>query len=187
MEQSSRVPQSVHPSRVAIPAGPIPDDGPVSMRGAALSSRGSRGTAVTSMPPSHLVARMPANHGSPYRVPGNRSAEGPSWDVTLERERRAASVSLSDEELAVGVVIGRSTSCLDQGLQAVLDTHISRGHLLLLHHHDAYEVFDLCSLNGTWERGKAVKRRRLGAERATLQLAGGAPVVLHWHGRDRAG
>jgi hypothetical protein len=151
------------------------------------------------MPPSQLVAYMssrparpapaaPAVH-HPYREPPVLSPEpalpaGESRTVTLERQGMAAVVTLTDAQLSLGVMIGRGLNCLDDGLRTVLDASISRGHLLLLHHHDTYEAYDLCSMNGTWEAGKAVRRRRLGAERVTLELSNHKPVVLHWHGRE---
>jgi hypothetical protein len=176
--RSSRVPVSIHPR------------GSVSSEGSGPSSRG---TSVTSMPPSHMIARMQSRPPAalPPPPPPSQDRElppavwraGGPWAVTLEREQHAASVSLSEEELSVGVMIGRSPGCHDRGLRSVLDTYISRGHVLLLHHHETYEAFDLRSMNGTWEAGRAVKRRRLGAERATLELATSKAVVLHWHGR----
>jgi hypothetical protein len=160
--------------------------------GSAAAPAPRRRTCVTSMPPSKLVANLPPRPPSPPEVarssirelapPGAPSAGG-AWTVTLEREGRAASVTLTDDELSLGVVIGRAVNCHDRGLRAVLETSISRGHLLLLHHHDTYEAYDLCSLNGTWESGKSVKRRRLGSDKVVLSLSNHQPVVLHWHGR----
>jgi hypothetical protein len=189
---ASRVPESV-----AAPPAEKEDPAPPA---AAPSARPR--SRVTSMPPSKLVAQMssrPARQAPappappapphPYREAPPRSAEpalpaGESWTVTLERQGMAAVVTLTDAALYLGVMIGRGNNCFDDGLRAVLDGSISRGHLLLLHHHDTYEAYDLCSMNGTWEAGTAVRRRRLGAERVTLELSNQKPVVLHWHGRE---
>jgi hypothetical protein len=211
VERSNRVPVSVHPSRGPLPPvshPPVPDDAPVSAPPSRKTSVTSMPPShlVARMQSSRPVgppqvfeptrasagdsSNGPSGARGPFVVPAQNRALPPPpgtadghWAVTLERANHAASVSLSDEELSAGVVIGRAPNCHDRGLRSVLDTHISRGHLLLLHHHETYEVFDLCSMNGTWEAGRAVKRRRLGADQATLQLAGGAAVVLHWHGR----
>ncbi len=161
---------------------------------------------VSSLPPSRRLTDLPAQRRSPVeaRLPEVRavphvaspatSPEGPGggrvWTVSLERDDRRASVELSDADLALGVMIGRSDSsrarCLDAGLQAVLDTNVSRGHVLLLHHHEAYEAFDLCSTQGTWCGGERTTRRRLGDERSALRLATARPVTFCWHGRREA-
>jgi hypothetical protein len=39
-------------------------------------------------------------------------------------------VDLTEAELDLGVLIGRAEGCYDDGLKAVLDSNISRGHLL---------------------------------------------------------
>ena len=181
-------PKSPEPSSAPEdPASPAP---PAPGQAGAPSQAPRRRTCVTSMPPSKLVANLPPRPPAPAPAVSRSSvrdivpaAPGALWTVTLEREGRAASVTLTDDELALGVVIGRAVNCHDHGLRAVLETSISRGHLLLLHHHDTYEAYDLCSMNGTWESGKAVRRRRLGPERVTLALSNHQPVVLHWHGR----
>jgi hypothetical protein len=173
------------PERVAAPKGvvaPAPSEAPASP---APSVRPQ--SRVTSMPPSQLVAYMssrPVQRAAPPPPAAPAAGEGEAWTVTLERQGQAAAVTLTDAELSLGVMIGRAPNCHDHGLRAVLDTSISRGHLLLLHHHDTYEAYDLCSMNGTWEAGKAVRRRRLGAERVTLELSNHRPAVLRWHGRE---
>ena len=106
--------------------------------------------------------------------------EGPgcAW-VTLHRAGQSAGVELGEAELDRGVVVGRSEGCVD-ALKAVLDTNVSRGHLLLLHHHGMFEAFDLCSTQGTFAAGKRVRRFVLPDEGAELQLASKDPVMLAW-------
>jgi hypothetical protein len=78
------------------------------------------------------------------------------------------------------VLVGRSDRCHDRGLQAVLDTNISRGHLLLLRQHGGFEAFDLCSTQGTYAGGKRVRRLTLPDDGATLTLASKHSVTLTW-------
>src|SRR6185312_6197179 len=111
---------------------------------------------------------------------------GDGWTLSLEREGHQVSVTVSDDDLVVGVMIGRSIECLDQGLREVLTGSISRSHVLLLHHHDTYEAFDLCSMNGTHIGEVPMRRRRLGQDPLMMHLApeGDHPVFLLWHGRE---
>jgi len=177
--ESSSVPRSLHPegpreARVRLPSAPG-EDGPRSR--------------VTSIPPSIPISDLPKR-----RTAGERAASGlsaalapglggqgkPCATITLRREGRAASVELTEEELDLGVMIGRAERCYDAGLRAVLDTNTSRGHLLLLHHGGAFEAFDLCSTQGTFVDGQRVRRLALDGEGATLQLAAHNPVTLEW-------
>ncbi len=89
-------------------------------------------------------------------------------------------MELTEGELDVGVLVGRADRCHDRGLQAVLDTNISRGHVLLLRQHGGFEAFDLCSTQGTYAGGKRVKRIALSDEGTTLRMATEKPVTLVW-------
>jgi hypothetical protein len=100
--------------------------------------------------------------------------------LTLRRQGRSASVEITEGELDVGVLVGRSDRCHDSGLQAVLDTNISRGHILLLHQHDGFEAFDLCSTQGTYIGGQRGRRFVLPDEGTTLTLAAVNVVTLAW-------
>jgi hypothetical protein len=204
--ESSSVPASALPPRappsVAAPAersppassAPVPSGSPVSR--------------VTSMPPPPMIGalsrprpapveRPPPPPARPVIPPPPETAEGPVQvarghvrsivlqgppcaRLTLTRGERSASLELSEAELDIGVIVGRSDRCIDAGLQAVLDTHVSRGHLLLLHHHGVFEAFDLCSTQGTYAGKRQVRRFVLPDEGASLRMAVGHPVVLTW-------
>jgi hypothetical protein len=179
VERSSRVPSGWLASRV-------PGLTPVPLSDEAPDSSWPSFTRVTSMPLACHIETIPSRQRFGSAPPGGT---GGAWTISLEREEQRASVSLSDDELSVGVMIGRSVACLDQGLQKVLSGNISRGHVLLLHHHDAYEAFDLCSMNGTQDGEGPMRRRRLGTDPVTMHLAPETdmPVLLRWHGCEEPG
>lgn len=181
--ESSSLPRSLHPEGppreaarelgVRLPSS-APEEGPRSR--------------VTSIPPSIPLSDLPKRRGANERAPSSpllRSAS-PCATITLQRQDRAASVELSEEELDLGVMIGRAERCYDAGLRAVLDTNISRGHLLLLHHGGAFEAFDLCSTQGTFAGGQRVRRVALTDPGAALQLAAHNPVTLEWRRHAQA-
>lgn len=174
------LPQSVRPPPAARPPNPV------ALRGVDMESV----THVTSMlPPSTLGQRRPRGLARPA-PPGDDevqlamldelACEGPgcAW-VTLRRAGQSVGVELSEGELDRGVVVGRAEGC-HEGLKAVLDTNVSRGHLLLLHHHGVFEAFDLCSTQGSYAGGKSVRRFVLPDEGARMQLATKEPVTLEW-------
>lgn len=81
----------------------------------------------------------------------------PGARVTLERAGRAATASLSESELANGVLVGRAEKCADHGMRALLTERISRVHLLLLAEGDRVIAYDLCTTNGTRRDGEHVR------------------------------
>lgn len=97
--------------------------------------------------------------------------------LVAEREGRAATVVLSDQDLSLGVLVGRADRCVDSGLRHVLTGEISRTHVLVLREHGATWAFDLASTNGTYVNGRRATRVRLADAGAVLELAGGRHCV----------
>lgn len=81
--------------------------------------------------------------------------------VTIERDGRGTTVSVSEAELASGVLIGRAEKCLDQGLRALLTGRVSRVHLLLLAEGERVIAYDLCTMNGTRQHGERIRSTTL--------------------------
>lgn len=107
--------------------------------------------------------------------------------LTLKRQQRAVSVEISEADLYAGVLIGRSDSCLDRGLRAVLSGQISRLHLLLMAEQRRVYAMDLCSTNGTWWKDKRVRRVQLLDDGMRLVLSGNdSKVELTWHPRPQS-
>lgn len=79
-----------------------------------------------------------------------RSGEQVFARLGFERAGMGALVTVSEEDLKLGVLIGRSARCLDRGVASVLSEAISRVHLLLLREGGRTCAYDLCSTNGTW-------------------------------------
>jgi hypothetical protein len=105
--------------------------------------------------------------------------------LTLRRQQRAVSVELGEADLYAGVMIGRSDSCLDRGMRAVLSGQISRLHLLLLAEQGRVYAMDLCSTNGTWLHDKRIRRVLLADLGSRLVLSGNdSRVELTWHPRS---
>ena len=101
--------------------------------------------------------------------------------LTLQSYDRSAAVELPEQALEQGVLLGRADNCLDRGLRAVLSTHISRTHLLLLRDAGAIVAIDLCSTNGTRQGGQRVRQVTIPVEGLALTL--GPELTLIWHPR----
>jgi hypothetical protein len=187
VSEGRTLPPSLRPPRGVRPTSPV-------------ELRGARDldaiTHVTSLPPTSTIGQRPRRGlargvGAPseHGLGGEaleaaaldelgRDEPGCAW-VTLRRAGQSAGVELREGELDRGVVVGRAEGCVE-ALKTVLDINISRGHLLLLHHHGVFEAFDLCSTQGTYVNGHAVRRFVLPDQGATLQLATREPVFLEW-------
>ncbi|EYF04343.1 FHA domain-containing protein [Chondromyces apiculatus] len=101
--------------------------------------------------------------------------------ITLQSYDRSAAVELAEHVLEQGVLLGRADNCLDRGLRAVLSTHISRTHLLLLREGRDIFALDLCSTNGTRQGGHRIRRVNIPAEGAAITL--GPELTMIWHPR----
>ena len=133
---------------------------------------------------SITVMRPSASIGELHENPITREIPAGFAAVTLRRAGGYAPVILSEAELDAGVLIGRVVHCRHEGLRSVLDTNISRGHLLLLHHHDTFEAFDLCSTQGTFAGGRSVRRVKLLDTGTRITMAFHNSVELEWHPRQ---
>jgi hypothetical protein len=94
---------------------------------------------------------------------------------------RSATIALTSEDLAEGVLVGRSERCIDRGIAAALSDRISRAHLLLLESGGRVEAFDLCSTNGTQRGRERVRRVLLDDDGVSLRL--GTRVTLTYSRR----
>lgn len=103
--------------------------------------------------------------------------------LTLLREGHSASIDLPEADLDGGVLIGRSERCTDGGLRRVLDGNVSRVHALLLREGDDVIAFDLCSTQGMYLDGRAVRRHRISRAGGCLSLARTNPVMMCLHPR----
>jgi hypothetical protein len=103
-------------------------------------------------------------------------AGGPSWTITLEREGRSAMQTVSEEDLAAGVVIGRSEKCHSEELRRITDDNTSRTHVLILREGEHICAYDLASTHGLFQAGAQARRIVLGAT-ATFQLGRGSRSV----------
>jgi hypothetical protein len=146
------------------------------------SSGKLRKTHVTILPRSRRLEDAVAD---PRTAPPILSPAAPGYArLTLKRQQRAVSVEVGEPDLYAGVLIGRSESCLDRGLRAVLSGQISRLHLLLLAEQRRIYAIDLCSTNGTWYREKRIRRILLSDDGMRLLLSGNdSKVELTWHPR----
>ncbi len=135
--------------------------------------------------------------GSPYRVAASRplgtshvsivprasmldevapAARGVAR-ITLVGSRSSASLDLSDEMLDRGILVGRAPKCHVR-LSPILDTSISRVHLLVLRERDRVFAFDLASMNGTFANHRRLRRIEL--DRPMTLTLGTAHIALHW-------
>lgn len=147
----------VLPSREISRAGTPPTSGVV-----------SRHTRITVLPrPSEIVEVGRVGAGP---LPGTSI-------LVADRDGQTATVVLTDQDLALGVLVGRADKCVDRGLRRVLTGEISRTHVLLLREHGATWAFDLASTNGTYVQGRRAARVRLSDGGTVLDLAGGRHCV----------
>jgi hypothetical protein len=147
------------------------------------SDRSLRRTHVTILPRSRRLEDAVAEPRSLRQLVA--AAPPGHARLTLKRQQRAVSVELGEADLYAGVMIGRSDSCLDRGMRAVLSGQISRLHLLLLAEQGRVYAMDLCSTNGTWLHDKRIRRVLLSDAGTRLVLSGNdSKVELLWHPRS---
>lgn len=153
--------------RVGVPpilAGPVAE-------GITTSHRFARGEI------SHITSVRPVSHIEDL----SPKAKAGHVRITLQSYDRSAAVELPEQALEDGVLLGRADNCLDRGLRAVLSTHISRTHLLLLRDGDDIFAMDLCSTNGTRHGGQRVRRILIPTQGIALTL--GPELTMIWHPR----
>lgn len=143
---------------------------PAPAEGVTTSHRFARGEI------SHITSVRPVSHIEEIMAP---RAKAGFVRLTLQSSERSAAVELPEHALDNGVLLGRADNCLDHGLRAVLSTHISRTHLLLLREGTEIMALDLCSTNGTRHAGQKVRRVTIPAEGLALTL--GPELTLIWH------
>ncbi|WP_437681193.1 FHA domain-containing protein [Sorangium sp. So ce131] len=149
---------------------PLPVPVPSPTEGITTSHRFARGEI------SHITSVRPVSHIE--EMIASRAKSG-YVRLTLQSSERSAAVELPQHALDDGVLLGRADNCLDRGLRAVLSTHISRTHLLLLRDGAEIMALDLCSTNGTRYGGQKVRRVMIPAEGLALTL--GPELTLIWH------
>jgi hypothetical protein len=143
-----------------------------------INARSSnRMSRVTLMPRPVMVGEaMPPNLG--------RLATGGRYELTLTRGHRSAAVMLSEEDLARGVMIGRSEKCHAELLRRITDENTSRTHVLILREGSVVSAYDLASTHGTFIDGMATRRVRLSDTGTALSLGRGEHAVsLLWQKR----
>lgn len=94
---------------------------------------------------------------------------GHYWRITLERDGRSAMETVGEEELAGGLLIGRSEKCHSEELRRITDYNTSRAHVLILREGEQICAYDLASTHGLYQGGAPVRRVVLGPT-ATLTL-----------------
>lgn len=156
-------------------------------------------------PDDALPNELPAPEveaGGPYRVnarPANRTSRitlmpklvmlgesqmslarltsGARWAVTLERKGRQATVTVTEEDLVGGVVIGRSEKCHSEDLRRITDNNTSRVHVLILREAGRVQAFDLASTQGMYFVDKLARRVDLADSGTVLRLSKGDTAV----------
>jgi hypothetical protein len=138
------------------------------------NARPNRVSRITLMPrPVMIGEALPQSLG--------RLATGGGWALTLQREGRSATVTLSNEDLSRGAIIGRSEKCCSELLRRITDVNTSRAHVLILRDGPVVHAYDLASTQGTYLHGMPARRAVLydGGTMLTLGRGDGA-VRLLW-------
>ncbi len=137
----------------------------------------NRTSRITLMPSPVMV-------GEPLPPNLDRLTSGGRHALTLFRGQRSATMMITEEDLARGVVIGRSEKCHSEMLRRITDESTSRVHVLVLREGEVVYAYDLASTQGTYVNGIAVRRVPLSALSvggATMTLGRGDNAVrLHW-------
>jgi hypothetical protein len=143
-----------------------------------VNARPMNGTSrITLMP-------CPVMVGEPMPPSLGRLVTGGHYALTLSRAGRSATVTLSEQDLARGVMIGRSEKCHNELLRRVTDENTSRTHLLVLREGIFVSAYDLASTQGTYLNGVPARRVLLAEEGTSLSLGRGESAVrLQWQAR----
>lgn len=145
---------------------------PLAMSPYRANARPLRASRITLMPRPVMVGES---------LPSDR--ERASYALVLSRGGRSARVALGYDDLARGVMIGRSEKCHTELLRRITDVNTSRTHLLVLREQGATFAYDLASTQGTFLDGARVRRVALDERGTTLTLSRGPDAVrLTWHG-----
>ena len=135
----------------------------------------NRSSRITLMPSPVMV-------GEPLPPSLGRLASGGRYAITLSRGGRSATVSIADEDLVRGVMIGRSEKCHAELLRRITDENTSRTHVLVLREGNVVNAYDLASTQGTFMSGNPVRRVPLSPQGTRLTLGRGSNAVcLDWH------
>jgi hypothetical protein len=134
---------------------------------------------ITLLPRATLLSQRPTMRMSSL---GPAPARRPTHDyeLSLLDAKERVSVCLSAAELERGLLVGRATKCIDAGLRAILNTGISRLHLLLLRDGSECRAYDLASTQGTFQDGRAVRQVPLDDDGTTLELGTSTGIRLTW-------
>ena len=138
------------------------------------NARPNRVSRITLMPrPVMIGEALPPSLG--------RLAGSGGWALTLQREGRSATVTLSNEDLSRGAIIGRSEKCCSELLRRITDVNTSRAHVLILRDGPIVHAYDLASTQGTFLHGMPARRAILHDQGTMLTLGrGDGAVRLLW-------
>ncbi len=138
----------------------------------------NRTSRITLMP-------CPVMVGEPLPPNLDRLASGGRHALTLARGARSATVMVTEEDLARGIVIGRSEKCHSETLRRITDENTSRVHLLVLREGPIVYAYDLASTQGTFFGGAPARRVLLAPGGTSVTLGRGDNAVrLFWHHAD---
>jgi hypothetical protein len=130
----------------------------------------NRTSRITLMPSPVMVGEaLPPSLG--------RLANGGRYALTLVRGPRSATVMVTDEDLARGVVIGRSEKCHAEMLRRITSENTSRVHVLVLREGPFVHAYDLASTQGTYVGNMPVRRVVLVDAATTMTLGRGDNAV----------
>lgn len=126
------------------------------------NARPSRVSRITLMP-------RPVMIGETFS-PSLGRLTGGGWALTLQREGRSATVTLSNEDVSRGAIIGRSEKCCSEHLRRITDVNTSRAHVLILRDGPVVHAYDLASTHGTYLHGMPARRAVLHDQGTLLTL-----------------
>jgi hypothetical protein len=163
---------------VAAARPPAPADDPPTGPDAPLGPYRAAGRRALMVSRITLLPRAVAA-GEPLS-PSLARLVGGQHAITLEREGRTATLSLSREDLDRGVLIGRSEKCVSEELRRITAIGTSRVHLLITREEGEVVVYDLASTQGTWMGSRRVRREVLGAFASLVLGSTHDAVKLYW-------
>ena len=124
----------------------------------------------------------PVMVGEPLPPSLGRLAAGGQHALTLARGDRSATVMITEEDLARGVILGRSDKCHTEMLRRLTDENTSRVHILVLREGPVVYAYDLASTQGTYVNRMPTRRVLLADGGTMISLGRGHDAVrLLWH------
>ena len=115
---------------------------------------------------------------------GRGSTEPAAYEIMLRANGRCAGLCLAKKDVEHGILVGRAHKCVDAGLRAILSQGVSRVQALVVREEAGVFLYDIASMNGTYQGGSRVRCVALSDGGTSVEFGGQQPVTLCWRALD---